>query len=253
MERKRTVKNTAHAWSLSFVLAALALSGCVSAKYQPADKNISSPFLLNLTAAQPPVAATVISVIPYHGLGSWKRDAYWDEYVVSVANSGSAPLVVESASLTDFRGDATAPGADPWLLERQSMTRQEELNRTNKATLVQVGAVAAGGVSAFGAAFGGAAGAASAFAVLPVYVAGAVVRNVGSRHDIEAEFARRQLALPATIAPGQTVQGSLFFRISPGPQRLALSGRAGADPVAVVIDLAPFKGLHLQPPPAPAK
>jgi hypothetical protein len=253
MRTKPAMKLTSHILRVTLSLAALALSGCVSAKYQPADKNISAPFLLNLTAAQPPVAATVISVIPYHGLGSWKRDAFWDEYVVSVANRGSTPLVFEAAGLTDFRGDATAPGTDPWLLEKESMTRQEELSRTNKATLVQVGAVTAGGVSAFGAALGGAAGAASAFVFLPVYVAGAVARNVGSRHDIEAEFARRRLALPATIAPGQAAQGSLFFRISPGPQRLALTGRAGADPIAVVIDLAPLKGLHLQPSPAPAK
>jgi hypothetical protein len=233
-------------------MLALTLTGCVSSKYKSASKETPPPVLLNLAATQPPVEAVVHSVIVYKGPGSWKKEAYWDEYVVSVANRGGAPLVVETASLTDFRGDATGPGDKPWLLEEESRTRRENLNRAAKTTLVQMGSGLAaisfgGGVLAASAGVGGMAVGIGGLAILPFYVGGAIYRNVSSRRDIEVEFARRRLILPLPVAPGQTVQGSLFFRISPGPQRLVLRARTDGDPFEIAIDLAPLKGLHLKP------
>ena len=76
---------------------------------------------------------------------------------------------------------------------------------------------------------------------------GTVVMNQRRKHQIQDEFARRRLALPVTLAPGQTVQGSLFFRITPSPRELALP--TGGDAVAR-ISLAPLAGLHLKVPPA---
>ena len=263
------MKTHSRFFRLALSLVALALSGCVSAKYKSAAKSTPPAAALNLTATQPPVEAMVNTVIVFHGPGSWKRDAYWDEYVVSVANHGSAPLVVDSVALTDFQGETTAPSDNPWLLEKLSLSRQDEINRRAKSALVQIGqGYAVVGVSsvivgatvtgiAGTAAAGGAAFAASlaGVAILPFYIGGTVYRNISSRHDIEHEFAHRRLMLPATVAPGGVAQGSLFFRISPGPQRLALRGRSGAEPVEAVIDLTPLKGLHLRPaadPPPPA-
>ena len=247
---------------LAVSLVALALSGCVSARYKSADKDTPPPVPLNLTVAQPLVAATVNTVIIYKGSGSWKKEAFWDEYVVTVANRGALPLVVESAALTDFQGETAAPGDNPWLLEKQSRTRAEELNRATKATLVQFGTGylmfgTSVSMAYVGAGIGGAALGIAGLAVFPAYIGGAVYRNISSRHEIENEFAHRRLMLPATVAPGGVAQGSLFFRISPGPQRLALRGRSGAEPVEVAIELTPLKGLHLlpaadTPPPATA-
>jgi hypothetical protein len=234
------------------ILFAVALSGCVSARYKAAPKDTLPATVLNLTAAQPPIEAVVHSVIVYRGPGSWKRDAYWDEYVVSIVNHGAELLVVESASLTDFRGDATTPGGDPWLLEKQSRSRREELNRAAKAVLVQLGSgymMVGVSMSAawIGGGIGGAAVGVAGFAIFPAYVVGAVVRNINSRHDIEAEFARRRLVLPAIVTPGGRGQGSLFFRIAPGPQRLVLRYRIGNEPGDLAVDLVPLAGLHLQP------
>jgi hypothetical protein len=86
---------------------------------------------------------------------------------------------------------------------------------------------------------------AAATVVVPVW---SVVANVNSRHDIEAEYRRRRLALPLFLAPGQLTQGSFFFRISPGPRRLVLACRVGNEPRNVVVDLAPLAGLHLKSP-----
>jgi len=103
---------------------------------------------------------------------------------------------------------------------------------------------------------GGASGAASVvgavgavtFVALPVVAAGTVYANVHNKHKVEAEFARRRLALPATIPPGGTAQGSLFFRITPAPRQLVLSGRSGDEPRDLLFDLSPLAGLHLRQP-----
>jgi hypothetical protein len=208
---------------------------------------------------QSPVEATVNTAIIFHGPGSWKRDAYWDEYVLTIANRGTVPLMIDSASLVGLAGQPVAPDSDPWTLEKASRTLEGRGFGLGQAVGVQVG----GGLAAIttGAATGalivgtyGAAGpyvlaygAFGGLAALPIFIGGTVYRNVSNRHDIEREFQRRRLAMPATLAPGQVVQGSCFFPITPGPERLTLHGRSDRESVDVAIDLAPLKGLHLTP------
>src|SRR5205814_5963570 len=84
----------------------------------------------------------------------------------------------------------------------------------------------------------------------PAFIGGTIYTNISNRHAIEQEFELRRLVLPAVLVPGQLVQGSLFFRISPGPQRLTLTCRVDDEPRDVIIDLAPIAGLHLKSPPA---
>ncbi|MSU64883.1 MAG: hypothetical protein EXS38_02000 [Opitutus sp.] len=85
---------------------------------------------------------------------------------------------------------------------------------------------------------------AAATVVVPVW---SVVANVNGRHDVEAEYRRRRVALPLWLVPGQLAQGSFFFRISPGPQRLVLHCRIDREPRDVTIDLTSLAGLHLKP------
>src|SRR4051812_11085465 len=109
-------------------LIALGLGGCVSTKYKMAKPQATPPAVtLNLgntpaaaDAPAPALAATLHTVIVYQGPGSWKREAYWDEYVVTVVNRSDKPVTIESASLTDFQGQTSAPGDNPWALENQS-------------------------------------------------------------------------------------------------------------------------------------
>ncbi len=113
------------ALSLSAVLLS---AGCVSSKYKSAGKDLRSPVALNLTAApaphdagqSPAIEVLVHSLIAFHGPGSWKRDAYWDEYALTIRNCSPTTLTVDSAALTDFQTLATSPGTDPWELEKQS-------------------------------------------------------------------------------------------------------------------------------------
>lgn len=230
------------------------LGGCVSAKYKTIEKK-TSPVSLNLTGEKSPVVVSVQSVIVYRGPGSWKRDAYWDEYVVALANQGKTPVTLESVTLTDFTGTASPPSDNPWALEKQSRDREAELRANVKDVLIQIG----GGYVIMTAAITGGmavAGFTGGLLAMPAFVAGTIYANVHQRHLVEEQFAKRRIVLPATIPPGQTAQGSLFFRISPGPRQLAFLVQYDGNYQKVVVGLAPLAGLHFKPkdkPAAPAR
>ena len=248
--------------------AGLLFTGCVSSKYKSAGKDLRSPIALNLTAApvpndagrSPPIEVTVHSIIAFHGPGSWKRHAYWDEYVLTIRSRGATPLTVDSVTLTDFQSIATSPGSNPWELDKQSHGYESRVRAAfgpileigNGADAAPAGALAVG-ATVVGGYYGVAAVGMAITATpigLPVYAIGAIFLNTNRKHHIEEEFARRRLKLPLALALGQVVQGSFFFRISPGPQRLTLKCRVEDEPHDIVIDLAPIAGLHLKAPPA---
>jgi len=240
---------------LAVVLAGLSglAGGCVSAKYKTVEKPTTPP-ALNLVGEYEPVLCRVDSVIIYRGPGSWKRDAYWDEYIVTLRNGGDVPCTVESVTLTDFTGTSSPPSDNPWALEKASRTREEELKANTKDVLIQIGG---GYVGLTASIMGGTAvaGFTGGVIALPAFVAGTIYSNVHHRHRIEGKFAARRVKLPAVIAPGQTLQGSLFFRISPGPRQLTLLVEQAGTYRKVTIELAALAGLHLgnQPAPPPAK
>ncbi len=266
--------------------ALLLTSGCVSSKYKLAPTNTHPPVALNLTATpappvspssargggqiaetQPSVDTTVQSVIAYQGPGSWKRESFWDEYVVSIVNRSATPLVIESATLTDFQGNTNVPGAEPWKLEGESKTWWQKAKSSQTGNLLVLGAGAVGlgttlavaAVAASGGLFAPATAASSALAgaaaatlvVAPIYAVTVMVINSNNKAKVVAEFQRRRLDLPLTLAPGATAQGSFFFRISPAPSRLALRRRAGGEPFDTIVDLTALRGLHFKAPAPP--
>jgi hypothetical protein len=249
-------------------IVSLAFSGCVSSKYKLAKPDaMTPPLALNLAAKQPPLETMVNTVIIYQGPGSWKREAYWDEYVLSLANRGDAALTVESATLVDFQNNATAPGDDPWKLDNAGKTAWQRFKSSQTGNLLALGAGTVGVVGVLaGASLGitgflgpatatsvalNAAATATLFAA-PVYAITIVAINSHNKKQVVAEFNRRRLALPVTLAPAQVAQGSLFFRVSPGPQRLTLHCRVANEPRDVTIDLAPLASLHFKEKAPPA-
>ena len=267
--------------ALPFLACAVALSsGCVTRGYKLTDKDVPPAVALNLTnapvapttppgtcpipetvesapaspAAPPSPAVTLQTVIVYQGPGSWKREAYWDEYVVAITNRGETPLVVTAAALHDGKSELLTPGDKPWALEnlskRMLVDSATHLGKTGTYVVAGVGAAAmtaavASGVASLAstAAFIGAS--TVAVAALPVVLVGAVVIDQKAKHVIEAEFNHRRIILPLTLAPGQTAQGSFFFRITPSPQQLALHCAVGDQSYDSAVDLAPLAGLHL--------
>jgi hypothetical protein len=254
----------------ALAILALIFSGCVSPKYRllpAANETVAGP-ALNL-AANPSstLHATVDSVIIFHGPGSWKQEAYWDEYLITLTNHGDSPVRVESAVLADFHDQPVVPGADPWLLEETSKNWWTNARDGDAGRLLLLGG-GAGAAGAFGLSVANAAtmvGAPAAFTAattvaamaLPVYAAATVVRNIRTRQHVEAEFQRRRLDLPLYLAPGETMAGSLFFRVSPAPRRLALRAANDTGSHEVLVDLGSLAGLHRQashptPRPVPA-
>lgn len=75
------------------------------------------------------------------------------------------------------------------------------------------------------------------------------VKNRRNKRAVNAEFDRRRLRLPLELSPGESVQGSFFFPVVPGPQQLILRGREGEAPLELVLDLKPLAGLHTSPAP----
>jgi hypothetical protein len=159
----------------------------------------------------------------------------------------------EYATLTNYRGEPAMAGNTPWALEGQSFAVRDKANRGRRTHEVEFGAgaqlIRTRGADAAEKAVAGTANTAFGIATLYVgYAAVAGLTNSMRRDAVEKEFDRRRLKFPLSIAPNQTVQGSLFFPISPGPQRLTLRLRAGPETIEPVVDLSPLAGLHLKTP-----
>ncbi len=237
----------------------LVLLGCSAPKYKPAPRKTPPPVLLNLPYTEPSLEALLHAVIIYRGAGSWKQDAFWDEYVMTVANRGSAEIVIESAALTDFQDRVVMAGTQPWELEQASLTLVDQGSGLPRDAAIQLGgglgvlalSSGAGAALVSGGTVGSAAGAAAGgILALPILVGGSIYVNITNRGLIEREFQRRRVKLPATLLPGEFVAGSFFFRISPGPKRLHLQCRVDGESHDAVIDLAPLAAIHLQKNPA---
>ncbi|MDB6113852.1 MAG: hypothetical protein JWQ62_797 [Lacunisphaera sp.] len=236
--------------------AAFALIGCVSPRYRAAPEKTPAPRLLNVAFAPAPVTAVLNTVITYNGPGSWKRDACWDEYVISLHNPGAQPLQISSATLSDFAGTPRPDGREPWALEKESK-RLERKYRDAGITFVRYTApgvlIFGAGASFASAAFfsAGAATAASAcFLALPIYYAGVLTINHHNKAAMEKEFNRRRLALPLNLAPGETRTGSFFFPMVPNPRSLGLRWSQERTEGETALPLGILQGLHADAPAA---
>jgi hypothetical protein len=228
--------------------------GCTSSQHRLVAHPLpSAP--INVTAIQPPVEANLYTVIAHDGPGAWKRAAYWDEYVVTLANRGNAPVTIESAVLVDSVGAALLPGDDPWTLEETSRTWwRSDGARVTGAVLgvgagsaAYIGSLVASAMGAFGGAGSGAAGIAVLPFAAPAIIAASVAIDEDRKDRIQAEFARRRLILPRQIGVGEPTEGSLFFRLTPSPRQLVLRCSVEGHLQVVTMDLSPLAGLHLAP------
>ena len=246
------------------LLAGLCLAGCVSAtKYKMARDDTPRAQLLNVAFPSAPLQAALTTLIVYGGPGSWKREALWDEYVVMLHNAGDQPLVVSAAGLMDHTGVARAPGADPWKLEDESKALCKEYDRMGVAFVQSAtpAVLTIGGIAVGSAALAAATSTSAvtvtvlqgplATVTVPSYLLGRVIANHEDRADIEVEFRLRRLALPLTLAPGQTRLGCLFFPMVPNPRSLGLHWSTATVSGESALPLSFLHGLHVKTP-APA-
>lgn len=237
----------------------LGLTGCVSDKYQAASALGAQPLRLDAGLGGAPVSTVLNSVIVYQGPGSWKKSAYWDEIIVTLTNGSDSSVTVTAASLVDYAGTLVPTGTDPWQLEKASQVQRDRytkagvsfaLNTLGYAALTY-GAVGAGMMvgAAITSTWGGlAAGATVGLAAVPVTAIVVYANNQKHKHQIEAEFTRRRVALPREFASGEACTGSLFFPMTFGPQSLQLEWIKGRERGTAVLPLPMLAGMHRKEP-----
>ncbi len=233
---------------------AVLLTGCLSPRYKLTKGAVTPAVPINAIFAPAPLEASLRALITYKAPGSWKLEALWDEYVVTVLNPGPEPLVVAAGILTDDAGITRTAGVGPWRLEKESKALEKQYRHTGRAFVryTAPGVIIVGGGAAAVASAGvmttAAAGAAiTTVVLLPAYYL--VVWNENSIHKAEvmAEFDRRRLALPLTLQPGEVRTGSLFFPMVASPWSLTLATRQGTVGSVAVLRLDFLAGLHLKP------
>ncbi len=238
--------------ALSLSVAGL-FTGCVSNKYKMAKSGTALPQLLNVAFAPAPLEATLNSVITYNGPGSWKRDAFWDEYVVTLHNPGSQPLKVATASLVDNVGTVYSASDMPWALEKVSKTLEQKHKDAGMAFvrytapgLLIVGTGTAAAASAGFLSAGAATAGAATIVALPIYYIGVVVINHKNKAAMSGEFNRRRHVLSLRFAPGETRTGSFFFPTVPSPRSLGLGWSTATASGESVLPLDFLHGLHVK-------
>jgi hypothetical protein len=229
------------------------LAGCANPRYEFA-RTKTPERALNAPFPPGPLEATLATQISFGGPGSWKYKAYWDEYVVTLRNPGDQPLNVTFAALVDSRGTVHAAGDDPWALEKESRILQNKGSGAGEAIVRNVvpGALILGaGIAAIAAnplASGANTAAVGTLVGLPLYYLVVWAINSSNRDAIEAEFTRRRLALPLSLAPHGSRTGSLFFPMVSDPRALNLKWSSEPDRGESVL---PLDFLHALPVPAP--
>lgn len=233
----------------------LAGAGCVSKKYAAASAIGAQPTPIDANLGGEPLAVRLNSVIIYHGPGTWKQEAYWDELIVTVSNVSDRPATFGAARLVDHLGSPQTAGDNPWQTEKLSLSQKKRyekagvnfaLNALGYAAFTY-GAVGAGvivGAVTTSTWSGLAAGATVGLVAVPVTAIVIYARNQNKRGVIENEFHRRRLKLPLTLQPGESQSGSLFFPMTVSPKELVVEwlqdGKAGVTRLVP----AALAGLH---------
>lgn len=212
----------------------------------------------------------VDDVIYRNGPGSWARNARWDEYALTLANTGDAPVQVERIALVDSLGDATEPAHARRALvkgTKRSLAKHRRLGFDVAAGAPPVGAIAGGVALVYGGAGVTTSVAASSFmsgttasssalaagagiALGGVALVGYGVYQLVQNGRIDDAIAARALTPTIALAPGETVRGSAFFPMVPAPASIEVTLRdAGGGRRVVNVPLsAPLAALHLRAP-----
>lgn len=240
--------------------ACLFVSGCVtSKKYRLAPKDTPPAVPLAWTVEGHDAALSIDHVIVFKGPGSWKKEARWDEYVVTLRNPGAGPLVIEGIELVDPLGNLQVPGTDPWALEKLSYTNWEKYGKTGLkllagagAVALYAGAVAMQGVAGMGmvSASAGAGGSVALLNVIPVVaiidVTAVAVMNHNNKKAVLAKFEERRLSLPLSLAASEQRSGSCFFPMTPSPREIVVHLARGEEKFELRRALPELVKLHVK-------
>lgn len=241
------------------VFVALFLGGCVSNKYQAASAVGATPLRMDISLGGEPMTTHLDAIIVYQGPGSWKKAAYWDEWLVTFSNPSDTEIVLTATRLLDFSGAEVPAGADPWQLEKASLAQRDRYTRAGVSFALNTLGYAAltygtVGVGAMTGAYltsswgGVTAGATVGLIAVPVTAILIYADNQKHKHAIEGEFNRRRLTLPLSLPARESRSGSLFFPMTVGPQSLRLEWMRGTQRGLITLPLPMLTGMHRKAP-----
>ena len=249
-------EKTRHFWIP--VLAGALLTGCGGAKVLKEPQPLPEEIGPVASATATDVDAQIDWVIVRDGPGTWSRNADWDEYVMRVRNTGTAPLTITAVSIEDSLGNERTALADRKALVRASKETArlygdegiEVKAGMGAGTIVVTGAAAGAAGLTLGAATLYSSGAAAATALgailaAPVIIGGGAIRYRNSSR-VHKEIVRRHTEMPVSLASGESRDVDVFFPITPSPRQVVLAYEMDGREHELVIDTsAALDGLHL--------
>ena len=257
--------------SLLGVLAAtLVVSGCGGGSKlmkEPLPLVLEAPLVIERDAQ---LAAALDWVVVPGGPGTWAKNAYWDEYLITVESQVPWPVEIVAVEIVDGLAEPQTPAVERDTLVAATKANQKRFHRAGIDTATGVGAdglaratAVAGGVGAFTSAQMGAAlplvgASSSAVAMLaasgaivvggPVVVGGGISRWVNNVR-VEKELLARHSALPIALQPATPIRLNVFMPVTPGPRRVDVRYRIGAVTKTLALDVTDVLGsLHIVPP-----
>ena len=258
-------------------LIAWLAAGCQSSPSLVKAGTVKPVTPLELKAGTDGIELTVAGLIYYNSPGSWMKRAYWDEYVVRLDNHRPEAVMIDTIVLGDVLDWTVAPGVDPWAMETTGRMHEQYLYKLlapavagkfarlrppaasgNPKAPASAASVAVDFAGATGAAAAGLALATSPVAAgavfwgaplvivaaTPVVLVDQVFFAPKNRQLVLNEFNRRRLAWPIRLEPGASVSGSVFFPLTPGPEKLSVRGQSGEGALEVTLELTGLEGLH---------
>lgn len=238
---------------IALFLVAFLVSGCVTNGYRGARKDTPASVPLGAEFDPGRLEASLVTLVTYNGPGSWKRDATWDEYVVTVRNLGATALTISGAALTDGHGAVRQAGTAPWALEKESRKLEKDYRKAGVAfvrhtapgiLIAGTGAAAVASAGVMSAAAGTAA--AATLVLLPVYYASVLTINHRNKRSMERVFQERRLQTPLRLEPGESRSGSLFFPMVPSPGSLSLEWSDASSKGDATLGLGFLSDLHVK-------
>ncbi|MEM7504128.1 MAG: hypothetical protein AAF417_18950 [Pseudomonadota bacterium] len=218
--------------------------------------------------------ATLEWVIVKDGPGTWAKNAWWDQYLLNVRNTGAKPLTLTNVQVVDSLETVIESEPDRRSLVRGSKQTQKRYGRENidvrpgagVGTIVAVGAgtmiygvgmagaiaiaevitpVATLGAGTFTASSVATSMATAGMIAGPVLIVGGLVKAANNER-VDEQIGLRQTSLPLTVEPGAEQKLDIFFPVTPSPRavRISYEGADGSEVLEILTGNA-LSGLHV--------
>jgi hypothetical protein len=203
---------------LVLVLGAGPLGGCATQSLdRPATP--APQRNLGLTAHGQHATVEVIDIIQPGGPGSWSPDTRWTEIVLRITNSSAVHLIGREINLVSVTGASLVAVENPLALadmQQQQARSKEQAEATAKFTNQAFSSASTLAPTISPSSSSRVDPITSSMQQLADVFHQQRIRSLANRaQDIDAEIRRRALAPGARLSPGDHVQGSVFFALTP--------------------------------------